>query len=150
MQQEHACVGQPQREDQGSGHGTRTATGNGSHCGPRSPSSSVCRTLAARACTVNELSIRLVMIIVALLCSQWLDVQALQVMIRRTPSRATRRGAHRRLQDREVMPPAEMKWWSGRDVYKDEAPSRCRSKRELLGFPGHSSLVSLFQEGAVK
>src|SRR5450830_2091453 len=150
MQQDHTCDSQPQRENQRSGHGTTTGTGDDNHCIPCSPPPSVSRTLAARACTVSELSIRLIMIILALLCSPWLDVQALQVMIRRTPSRATRRGAHRRLQDREVMPPAEMKWWSGRDVYKDEAPSRCRSKRELLGFPGHSSLVSLFQEGAVK
>src|SRR5450756_923189 len=98
MQQEHTCDGQPQRENQRLGHGT-TSTSNDSHCSPCSPPPSVSRTLAARACTVNELSIRLVIIILALLCSPWLDVQALQVMIRRTPSRATRRGAHRRLQD---------------------------------------------------
>src|SRR5664280_206967 len=69
MQQEHTCDNQPQRENQRPGHGTTTSMGNDSHCPPYSPPPSVSRTLAARACTVNELSIRLVMIILALLCS---------------------------------------------------------------------------------
>src|SRR5664280_922649 len=69
MQQEHTCDSQPQRENQRLGHGTTMSTSNDSHCPPCSPPPSVSRTLAARACTVNELSIRLAMIILALLCS---------------------------------------------------------------------------------
>jgi hypothetical protein len=69
MQQKHAHDGQPQRENQRSDHGTTTGTDDDSHCPPCSPPPSVYRTLAARACTVNELSIRLTMIILALLCS---------------------------------------------------------------------------------
>src|SRR5450756_1217923 len=67
MQQDHTCDSQPQRENQRSGHGTTTGTGDDNHCIPCSPPPSVSRTLAARACTVSELSIRLIMIILALL-----------------------------------------------------------------------------------
>jgi hypothetical protein len=54
MQQECAHDGWSQSENQRSGHGGPSAgTGDCCHRGPCCPSSSVFRTLAFRACTVN-------------------------------------------------------------------------------------------------